>query len=145
MSNWLDKYTGIPFKHLGDDRQGIDCHNLCRLVLREECGLDLPKSSIHFCNIVDDHWYNKTTISPFEAHIKKQVAEGVCKKVNIPSKFDIVLMSLGSTNITNHCAIYVGNNKILHTMINRSSWVSSYGSYYKQYTTGIYRWINLKN
>ena len=26
-------------------------------------------------------------------------------------------MSLGATNVTNHCALYLGKNKILQTMI----------------------------
>jgi len=145
MSNWYDKYVGIPFKHLGDDLEGIDCFNLCRLVLRQERGLSIFKPSSHFCNIVDDHWYNKTSISPFEQAVKEKVAIGECKKVEIPSKFDIVVMSIGATNITNHCALYVGNSKLLQVTTQRNSWISSYGNYYKQYTTGIYRCINLKS
>ena len=145
MSAWYEKYTGIPFKHLGDDNEGIDCYNLCRLVLKQECSLDIGKPSFHFCNIVDDDWYNKVTISPFEQAIKQELLCGSCRKVTIPAKFDIILMSIGATNVTNHCAIYAGNNKILQTMTQRDSWISSYGSYYKQYTTGIYRWINLNN
>lgn len=145
MSNWYDKYTGIPYKHLGNDFNGIDCYNLCRLVLERECNLNIPETSDAFCNIVDDDWYNKMSVSPFELRIQQQLEIGACKKVHMPSKFDIIIMSIGATNITNHCAVYIGSNKILHTMIDRPSWVSSYGTYYKQYTTGIYRWINLNN
>lgn len=145
MSNWYDKYVGIPYKHLGNDMRGIDCYNLCRLVLHQECGLHISQLSTDFCSIVDEDWYNKMSISPFETHIQSELAAGRCKKVRVPSAFDIIIMSIGATNITNHCAVYVGGNKILHTMIDRPSWVSSYGSYYKQYTTGIYRWINLNN
>lgn len=145
MSNWYDKYIGIPFKHLGDDEEGIDCFNLCRLVLKNECGFSSFPASSTFCNIVDDDWYNKLSISPFEQTIKDKLLTGECKKVSIPSKFDIVVMSIGATNITNHCALYIGNNKILQAMTHRDSWVSSYGAYYKQYTTGIYRCVSLKN
>ena len=54
-------------------------------------------------------------------------------------------MSLGSTNVTNHCAMYVDTNKILQTMINHNSWIAPYGRYYKQYTVGVYRWKSLVN
>lgn len=145
MSNWYDKYVGIPFKHLGNDEEGIDCYNLCRLVLKQERGITLTKPSSYYCNIVDDDWYNKINISPFEQAVKKEISSGNCKKVSIPAAFDIIIMSIGATNITNHCAIYAGNNKILQIMTQRNSWVSSYGTYYKQYTTGIYRWINSNN
>ena len=51
----------------------------------------------------------------------------------------------GSTNVPNHCAMYVDDNKVLHIMDKHLSWISPYGNYYKQYTTGIYRWKNLSN
>jgi len=145
MNNWYDKYTGIPYKHLGNDNKGIDCYNLCRLVLKQECELSIPETSTDFCDIIDEDWYNKMTVSPFEQHIKQQLKAGACKKVTVPSKFDVIIMCIGSTNITNHCAIYAGNNKILQTMIDRPSWIATYGKYYRQYTTGIYRWINITN
>lgn len=145
MSNWYNKYLDIPFKHLGEDRQGIDCFNLCRLVLKEEKGIDLVKPSSYYCNIVDEDWYNKVTVSPFEEYAKVFTTSNYFKKVTIPKPFDVVLLSIGSTNITNHCAVYAGNDKILHTMIDRSSWLSPYRGFYKQYTTGIYRWNDLTN
>ena len=43
-------------------------------------------------------------------------------------------MSLGSSHVVNHCAIYVDLNKMLQTMINHKSWIAPYGRYYKQYT-----------
>jgi len=144
-SNWYNKYLDIPHKHLGDDITGLDCFNLCRLIFKQEKGIDFAKPSIHYCNIVDEDWYNKTTVSAFEQQAKIFTASNYFKKVSIPKAFDIVLLSIGSTNITNHCALYVGNNKIIHTMIDRPSWVSPYGGFYKQYTTGIYRWNNLKH
>ena len=52
-------------------------------------------------------------------------------------------MSIGSTNVTNHCAMLVDRTKILQTMIKHTSWVAPYGNYYKQYTTGVYRWTGL--
>ena len=66
-------------------------------------------------------------------------------KVKDPKPYDVILMSLGSTHVTNHCALYVDTNKILQTMINHKSWVTNYGRYYKQYTTGIFRWKDLMN
>ena len=54
-------------------------------------------------------------------------------------------MRLGSTNTDNHCAMYIDNNKILHTMEGYASWVAPYGRYYKQYTTGIWKWKNTDN
>jgi cell wall-associated NlpC family hydrolase len=66
-------------------------------------------------------------------------------KVKEPKLYDVILMSLGATNVTNHCALYVDRNKILQTMIDHTSWIAPYGRYYQQYTVGIYRWKSLVN
>lgn len=138
MTAWYDKYTNIPYKHLGDDPEtGIDCLNLCRYAYFMETGISIPHYSYHFCNIVDNDWYNKTSQPIFEDGIK---TDSRWTKVLAPSKFDFIVMSIGSTNISNHCALYLGSNKILQTMLGRSSWITTYGRYYQQYTTGIYRW-----
>ena len=54
-------------------------------------------------------------------------------------------MSIGSTNVTNHCALYLGDNKILQTMIDKISWIAPYGRYYKNYTIGMFKWIGMPN
>jgi cell wall-associated NlpC family hydrolase len=139
MTKWYDKYINIPYKHLGNDpKSGMDCFNLCRYIYNEQTGITIPYFSFDHCNIVDDDWYNKTSDPIFE---KSALADSSWKRVSEPKKFDFVLMSIGSTNISNHCAMYLENNKIIHSMIDRPSWVSPYGSYYQQYTTGLYRWI----
>jgi cell wall-associated NlpC family hydrolase len=139
MTIWYDKYLNIPFQHLGNEpSSGMDCFNLCRYVYEQETGVTIPFASYDHCNIIDTDWFNKTTEQFFE---KEVLANKHCLRVSEPKQLDFILMSIGSTNVTNHCALYVGNNKILHTLINKPSWVSPYANYYKQYTTGIYRWI----
>ena len=66
-------------------------------------------------------------------------------KVTEPKVYDIILMSLGSTHVVNHCAMYVDKNRMLQTMLEHKSWIAPYGRYYKQYTLGVYRWKDLQN
>jgi cell wall-associated NlpC family hydrolase len=141
---WYEKYVGLPYKHLGNDpTTGIDCFNLCRHVLLREANVVIPLQTIDFCNIVDENWYNKTNEPLFEKGLLKPQPGLYVEQVTTPSKFDVIFMSIGSTNITNHCALYLGNNKMLQIMLDRPSWVSPYGSFYKQYTLGIYRCKNI--
>jgi cell wall-associated NlpC family hydrolase len=138
MTKWYDKYVNIPFKHLGNDpTTGMDCFNLCRYVYQRETAVEIPFYSYDHCNIVDDDWFNKTTDQLFEKELRSNPN---CLKVSEPKVLDFVFLSIGSTNVTNHCALYVDRNKLLQIMIGRASWISPYGNYYKQYTTGIYRW-----
>ena len=141
---WYNSYTGFPYKHLGDDKEtGIDCFNLCRLVFRNELNIDIPYTTSDFCNIVDEDWYTKThTQFMLDGFNNPDLG---WEKVKTPQVYDIIIMSLGSSHVVNHCAIYVDLNKMLQTMINHKSWIAPYGRYYKQYTLGIYRWKNLMN
>ena len=140
---WYNKYTGFPYRHLGEEPiDGIDCLNLCILIYKKELGIEIPYRTKDFCNIVYEDWYTKTHERWFDNGASDKNG---WVKVKEPKVYDIILMSLGSTNVTNHCAMYVDTNKILQTMINHNSWIAPYGRYYKQYTVGVYRWKSLVN
>lgn len=143
---WYNKYVGLPFKHLGDDpEEGLDCFNLCRYVYKQELNIHMTKATYDFCNIADEHWYNKTN-QPLLIHgAECKDPSFSWKKVSQPEPFDVIIMSIGSTNIPNHTALYVDVDKILQIMVDRRSWVGPYGKHYKRYTHGIYRWNGLKN
>lgn len=146
MTAWYNKYLNLPYKHLGNDPDtGIDCFNLCSLILKEQCGFNVALSTSDFCNIVDDDWYSKINDSLFDIGVSVDKPDFSWKAVDTPEIYDILIMSIGSTNVANHCCMYVDTDKLLHIMIDRPSWIAPYGKYYKQYTVGIYRWNGLKN
>jgi cell wall-associated NlpC family hydrolase len=139
----LNKYLNIPYKHLGNNLEtGIDCFNLVAQIYKDKLNIEIPYTTLDFCNIVDENWYTKTNDRVFEIAGTKEYG---WQKVHSPELYDVITMSIGSTNVTNHCAMYLGNNKILHTLQNSTSHVVVYGKYYKQYTMGVHRWIGMKN
>jgi cell wall-associated NlpC family hydrolase len=141
MNKWYEKYTGFPYKHLGNSiTDGIDCFNLCKLVYKNELSIDIPYLTSDFCNIVDENWYTKTHD---QFMLKAATTEYGWTKVSEPKIYDVIVMSLGSTHVANHCALYVDTNRMLQTMLQHTSWIAPYGSYYKQYTVGVYRWKSL--
>lgn len=142
MKNF-EKYVGLPYRHLGENiNTGIDCFNLCKLVLKEHKNFDIPYSSSDWCNIIDEDWYTKTHDQFFLKGAKTIYG---WQKVKTPEPYDLILMSLGATNVVNHCSLYIGNNKMLQTMINHKSWITLYGNYYKQYTIEVIRWIGMNS
>lgn len=143
MTAWYDKYVGIPHKHLGDTlEEGMDCFNLLKYILEQEKNYIIPYSTYDKCNIIDDDWYIKTNEQLIEDTASQ---DSNWQLVTTPQLFDIITISVGATNITNHCAMYVDTNKIIHSMIDKPSFLSKYAPYYKQYTTGIYRWTPTNN
>jgi cell wall-associated NlpC family hydrolase len=140
-TDWT-KYLGIPYKHLGiDPIKGIDCFNLIKHIYDQELNIEIPYTTRTFCDILDENWYSRTHEKFFE---DSRIFENGWEKTNKLEPFCGITMVMGSSNITNHCALYIGNNRILHTLQNHKSHIAVYGSYYKQYTMGVYKWIGMK-
>lgn len=140
-TNW-EKYLGIPYKHLGlDPVKGIDCFNLIKHIYKQELNIDLPYTTRNFCDILDENWY-------FRTH--ERLIDNVStlnygwERTEILEPYNVITMVMGTSSITNHCAMYIGNNRIIHTIQNHKSHIAVYGSYYKQYTMGVYKWVGMK-
>lgn len=144
MKNWYYKYENLPFKMFGNDiNTGIDCTNLINLIFKQERNIDLQANSKDLCNDHSDYWYQNINDNIMKNFFQDR--EDVFKEINKENIeiFDIILLSIGSTNISNHSVLYVDTNKILHTMENKKSWISPYGNHYRNYTEKVYRWKNI--
>lgn len=144
IDKWLPNYLGIPYKHLGNDRNGIDCFNLGRLVYSEVLGEDIPYSTQDSGCDVSTDWYTKTETA--NILLNRAGPKYGWQMVTEKQPFDMILMSIGATNAPNHCGLYLGNHGILQVMQGHPSWVSKYGRTLQQYTVRIGRWNrNLMN
>lgn len=130
-----EKYLNIPFKHLGDTLEGMDCFNLCKHIYKQELNIELPLSTYDVCNIVDDDWYQKTTVDLFLTSFKSAGFE----KTSEIKPYTIAVFSIGSTNIANHCGIFINSRQFIHTMTGKTSFLSRYAGYYQQYTVGLFK------
>jgi cell wall-associated NlpC family hydrolase len=137
------KYLGAQFKHLGlSIDTGIDCFNLIKQFYKDELNIDIPYSTRTWCNIIDENWYYKTHEELVKNITKEQYG---WKEISKPEPYCLITMCMGTSTITNHCAMYIEQNKMLQILQNTQSHVATYGNFYKQYTTGIYRWIGMKD
>ena len=94
--NYKD-YLGIPFKHLGRDRNGVDCYGLLKLYFKEQLNIDIV-----------DWWYepdwSKKGCNYFISNYSKMAV-----KINgNPKIHDVVLFFTDITSkVANHVGIFV--------------------------------------
>ena len=137
MILWYEKYVNIPYKLFGSDpNTGMDCFNLLRHIYKQELNIESD-----YMNIVDDAWFQKTHRQAF----LEASENGDWEEVEDLKTFDLILMSIGATNVVNHIAMYVGKNNIIQMLENRDSAIYKYHRYYQQYTVKKVRWKNLNN
>lgn len=142
MNHWSDKYIDIPYKLFGTNpKTGMDCFTLLCHIFKVELGVTIPFTSSDVIKIADDAWFQKTS----RQAILEQASNGDWEHVEELDTYDLLLMSIGATNVVNHVAMYIGNNNIIQMLENRNSAVYKYHKYYQQYTVKKIRWKNLKN
>lgn len=113
----LEKYIGVPFKKFGRNLvEGVDCYGLVLNYYRDELGVNLPNYS----------QYDFTTKA-----ISAQVYEALSNmfypiKEEMPQPFDIGLLSFAGA--PTHVVMYIGEQRILHIMIDEDSVVEKMDS-----------------
>jgi cell wall-associated NlpC family hydrolase len=109
MEPWTNDYIGIPYLFGGDDRNGIDCWGLVRLVLSERYDKHLPE-------------YFHDSIDSVPGLIRDFTPKTNVYKVDSPSTGDLVLFLIHGKPM--HIGIVVGNpgeRNMLHTLIGHDS------------------------
>ena len=113
----------------------MDCFTLVEDYYRDVCDIILKVPQWNKDNGYEwDFWEKGKNyyIDNYETNGFKRITDGSLKL------HDSLLMNIRSP-ISNHCAIYIGNDKILHHLSGRLSCREMYGSYYRQYTTHVIR------
>lgn len=135
------KYCNLPYKHLGNcTKTGIDCVNLCLYILDKEENILRNYTTKDFCNL-EGNWYNDVNsnkINPLGNFNDPDNGWVPISKTDL-KEYDVIIMTIGSSNVPNHCAMYLGNDKILMTVEGKVSYITKYGNGYKQYTNQCYR------
>lgn len=126
----FDRFVGIPFLNKGVAFDGCDCFGLVRLLYGVELGQEIPNPSYE--NAVDSKQIHSEYI--------KQIATN-WKEVKELKKYDVIAMAHDARHphIIQHFGIYLGNDKMLHTLRNVGSHIVDI-SQYQYYIKGFYRW-----
>lgn len=125
----LSRYIGIPFEDKADSEYSADCFGLVRLIYKEKL----------------NRMVFKPTSSAFNSRkVFKEFMEETSKnwtKVESPETYDVVAMAHDPKHpdIIQHFGIYIGNDKMIHTLKGVGSHIVSLQSY-KYFIKGFYRW-----
>ncbi len=117
-------YTGRIFKY-----EKSHCYDLARDWFLNELGIALPDFDRG-----EDEWWIKGE-NRFVDYFPQA---GFYQTNETPRRGNLLLMRIMSP-VTNHCAVYVGNNYILHHLYGRLSCRDIYGSFFRRSTTHILR------
>ena len=113
----------------------LDCFTLVEDYYREACDIILKVPQWNKDNGYEwDFWEKGKNyyVENYEVNGFKRIEDGSLKL------HDAILMNIRAP-ISNHCAIYIGDNKILHHLVSRLSCREMYGQHYRQFTTHVLR------
>ena len=108
----------------------LDCFSLCRDYYNYELGIllkDMPREELDWWkkgkNTLEENFKGFDFIKVDDNDIKKH---------------DVLLMNLES-DIANHLAVYIGDQKIIHHLADRLSKTDPYGGYWQKHTFSVIR------
>jgi cell wall-associated NlpC family hydrolase len=130
-------YIGIPYRHLGRDRSGIDCYGLVVLIYKEKLGIELPDVCNYKCRD-DAHNY----MTAFYTSKKYETVSGFNKlwyPVTKLEPYDILLFTADEYPQPTHSAVYLGDGKFIHSLRGQAvvicrlekRWLSCFHSAYR--------------
>ena len=129
----VKRYIGIPYVPGSESFEGADCYTLCRMVSRNELGIELPDLNMLYAagSTTKDA---KSAFSTWENDLAHEWIE-----VDEPEEGDIVLFKF--YGVAMHCGMYIGNNMCLHASEGSGSHIERlYGTPWEQRIKGIIRY-----
>lgn len=93
-------------------------------------GIELPHRDLY-----EDDWWKKG----LDYFTEEYIATWGFKKVSDPQPNDLLIFSV-TTNVGNHCGVYLGNDSMFHHAEKRLSCKENLYPFWIQHLTGIYRY-----
>lgn len=102
--NAINRYVGIPQADHGRGFDGCDCWGLCRLILSEQCGLDLPSYA--------EGYTSATERDEIALLLAEAEFSGVWLAVSRPREFDLVTFRVQGQRA--HLGLMVDAKRFIH-------------------------------
>lgn len=124
VTGWL----GVPYRHMGATRGGVDCTKFIGLVCRDltilqEVEADYYPKDWHIHGVVE------VVLNSFKRH-ESLLAPGLSLQTLAPDgepmPGDIILIATNQRGLCNHCGIYLGNDKMAHCLARKGVHLADY-------------------
>lgn len=135
----FNSFIGLPYKHLGRSKAGVDCMGLIWIIYKERLNITLPD----FTDLkYEKDWYKKN-----ENHILENIPDNWIKIEPPYRRYDVLIFYLGTKTIANHTAMWLGNedDKFIHIHENITSRIDRLNNYWKSRLYGGMRFIGKNN
>lgn len=125
IATWVGRYIGLPYKDACWGPEYYDCWGLIVLIYKNEFGIDIHSDMTMYTDKTSKVERLLKYISLWEHINKPKIGDGILFLV---------------ANRLPHCGIYIGDNKMIHTIRGISSciqevsnprWKSRFEGYYR--------------
>lgn len=100
---WWQRFVGLPFEDRGRGPEAFDCWGLCRAVLADRLGVELPA-------------YGEISAADLMRRAQAMTAEAARERwvpVDRPRALDVAVM--GSARAVTHVGVMIDARRVLHT------------------------------
>jgi cell wall-associated NlpC family hydrolase len=139
-NNWrrcimeLSTWNGTPYRHMWNKKgRGADCTLFLATVLQE---IGVLKNISYDYYPKDWHIHTNTELirNKIASHLKSNSVDGIEMVESINKDFfvrgDLISFSTTKKNLTNHVAMWIGNNRMYNSINNRGVCKIKYGSWW---------------
>lgn len=109
MSNWSDKYIGIPFLAQGRTMQGVDCCGLAILILKQELGITVWDCREAYAV---QEMHTRKGLARLDEILRRHLAVWETVPVQDVRPFDVVLYR--HHGVETHCALALDRKHVLN-------------------------------
>lgn len=107
IPDWVTQYIGTPFVDKGRTRDGVDCWGMCRLVLTEQFGIELPD----YANAYSDAHDHESVAVAVQAGLRDGWTE-IDRDREAPRCGDLLVIKIAMRPW--HCGLMVTPERFLH-------------------------------
>ena len=128
----VNDLIGIRYVPHGRTLAGLDCYGLVKIVFAR-CGIELPEydADYHDYERIKEIYLTERNTPPWEQ------ASGY-------DEYPLLLAIRFGTPFVNHCGVYIGNGKFIHTRENIGVVIEDI-SLWKRRIEGAYRYVQVNN